>query len=902
MTSPYTPPDVIVEQRRRTNRTQRQAPMLVPVVVGPARQIIVRETAGAYDVGDYLEAPFPSLAPGAIIDPESVEVLLRARSDSGRPLGIFQLERDSEYQLLPPGADRYTAFRVAHDLSLEYSVLSARNNDLDLGATDTGQGEADGIFFSDAEIDFLGQGVSADGSYYLLIDEPIAKAGRYEIKELIPSGSRVHQIIVEKVNEQGVPELQQNFSIDETHFEDIDTGASRFIYGFPTNHVYGTVDGGDHTSVTTDASADTGVGIDSIRTTIVGDDLDDLFVDPINIPSAGSSDTVIFAPTTGTPGEGAETEAWIALLNTVSIGDWLRFELDSPVIIHDYRIEDINYQDGSVTLKHPDFTGTGYTPINNAAITALHAIRVVRGRDDVPGANTAGDFIRTSVSGVPVNLEVLSARPGRIEISQTLPTLDGVVTSDLVVQYQRGVPMRGGNAMYDLTHRISSNFGGEVIVSYQSQRVDLSLDGLIDIGDQNDIEMKLGLIHPDNPLALGADMISRSGLTDGTRVFYALATDDDTLVSYQAALDVLQTEEVYYVVPLTQDKAVLSLFQSHVEIQSQPRNKHERILLASTELATVDPVLPPTLELPMSQGTVSEANLNRFLISQGLGVVNPGDVLMLMSGPSQADASILHTRRIQTVNAVAGFVETLEPFPASAGDETFYFRIETFPRTKGQQAEEWRDYAQSLRSSRVTLIRPDTCEITYTDKTLPIVRDVQVEVPMYYGCASFAGLCASMPPQQPMTNVQVPGINRLSHSNFYFTPNQLNTIAEGGNNILVQTARNSAPFSRHQLTTDMTSLITRELSIIKLVDFAAKFFRNSLRPYIGNHNITAEYLTQLRGISEAILRGLIEGGVVLEASGLEALYQDQDEPDSVIIEIFLDVPYPANRIKVILFI
>jgi hypothetical protein len=130
----------------------------------------------------------------------------------------------------------------------------------------------------------------------------------------------------------------------------------------------------------------------------------------------------------------------------------------------------------------------------------------------------------------------------------------------------------------------------------------------------------------------------------------------------------------------------------------------------------------------------------------------------------------------------------------------------------------------------------------------------------------------------------------------------MNTIAEGGNNLMVQTTRTSLPYSRHQLMTDMTSLVTREFSIIKLVDFSAKYIRNSLRPYIGNHNITQEFLTQLRGITESIIRALVQSNVLLNQTRLLSLYQDKDAPDTVVIEIQLDVPYPCNFIHVILYI
>ncbi len=200
------------------------------------------------------------------------------------------------------------------------------------------------------------------------------------------------------------------------------------------------------------------------------------------------------------------------------------------------------------------------------------------------------------------------------------------------------------------------------------------------------------------------------------------------------------------------------------------------------------------------------------------------------------------------------------------------------------------------------MVRPDQCEIKYTDKTGPTSIDKEVIVPTYYMAALFAGLKATLPPEQPMTNVPLPGINRLFHSNTYFTPEQLNTIAEGGNAIFTQITRQSAPKCRQQLTTDMTEIFTREMSIVVLVDYAAKYLRNSLQPYVGNHVISDEYLTQLRGITEALIRNLVSAGTLLAGTTLDNLYQDPDALDEVIILISLEVPIPCNKIKITLYI
>jgi hypothetical protein len=508
-----------------------------------------------------------------------------------------------------------------------------------------------------------------------------------------------------------------------------------------------------------------------------------------------------------------------------------------------------------------------------------------------------GDHIITSVSvgNNTITVSGAFAAPG---------TEDGEVDIidfiDVPQVYRRGVPFRNSPASYDLIKRLWDGWTADIEVSYKAIRHDLPLDGLLELGSQQDIETTIGVIHPDNPLALGCEMVVRSGLADGIRTFYALATNSDTVSDYTAAMEYLETEDVYFVVPMSQDEDVIAAFKAHVDAQSQPLNKHERVVIASTSLPSVDVILPTAGE-SIPAGTFPTATTFQAFVDWGR--VNPGDVVKILVNPGTEDETVEVSNRVLTIDLVNSTVTMLSTWdPALVGGPARYFRVETFPLTKSEQAEAWRDYSKSVNDSRVMIVRPDEVEISFTDKSVSPSVTRNVTVGAQYACAAFAGLAAALPPDSPLTNVAVPGIRRLFHSNDYFRPDQLNTIAEGGNNILMQETKNSIPYSRHQLTTNMESLITREFSIVKIVDYSAKFIRNSLKPYVGNRNITAQYLTQLRGTTEAIIRALVRAGVLLSKTELLTLKQDADSPDQILVEIALDIPYPANRIYVTLFV
>jgi hypothetical protein len=103
------------------------------------------------------------------------------------------------------------------------------------------------------------------------------------------------------------------------------------------------------------------------------------------------------------------------------------------------------------------------------------------------------------------------------------------------------------------------------------------------------------------------------------------------------------------------------------------------------------------------------------------------------------------------------------------------------------------------------------------------------------------------------------------------------------------------------LTTDMTSVESRTDSITKVVDFTAKFQRKMLQSFIGRFNITQGFLDSLSAVIQGGLGFLIENGVLIGGT-LNEIIQDEDEPDTVIVDELLDPPYPCNYIRATLVI
>jgi len=166
-------------------------------------------------------------------------------------------------------------------------------------------------------------------------------------------------------------------------------------------------------------------------------------------------------------------------------------------------------------------------------------------------------------------------------------------------------------------------------------------------------------------------------------------------------------------------------------------------------------------------------------------------------------------------------------------------------------------------------------------------------------CAAIAGMVGQQPPQQSFTNFPMTGFTRVIGSNDTFSQKQINIMAAGGVDVIVQDAPGGPLISQFALTTDLTSVETRTDSITKVVDFTAKFLRKGIKNFIGRFNITQGLLDTLSSVIQGLLGFLIENGVLVGAD-LNNIIQDEDNPDTVLVEVRLDVPFPCNFIKLTL--
>jgi hypothetical protein len=154
---------------------------------------------------------------------------------------------------------------------------------------------------------------------------------------------------------------------------------------------------------------------------------------------------------------------------------------------------------------------------------------------------------------------------------------------------------------------------------------------------------------------------------------------------------------------------------------------------------------------------------------------------------------------------------------------------------------------------------------------------------------------ARLNPQTSRTRSGIVGFDKLGGVKMRRT--EMNNVAAKGVTILTQSVAGADIIVRHGISTDMSSVQNREISITDISDVTSKTLRNGCEAYIGKYNITPDVITRINGTINAIFAKLKEDGVILNGTILE-LMQDENNPDSLVVKVRVEVPYPCNYIDI----
>lgn len=351
--------------------------------------------------------------------------------------------------------------------------------------------------------------------------------------------------------------------------------------------------------------------------------------------------------------------------------------------------------------------------------------------------------------------------------------------------------------------------------------------------------------------------INISGSTEATPAVWASAADD------------LELREVYGMTPLINNATIIASYVTHANSMSLPLNKKERIVFGCPKItwADDDDTLG-TFDDSTKAGTARVLAVNAFNYQERRAFwVFPDTVYIYQDVPTA-----LLSRSYIEANLHADLTEY----------SLFAKFAATYTGTSGRRYYQYDDITNTAYE-----------DVRREHETI----QVYVPCPGYYMGSATACMIERYGPEQPFTNLPITGFSFLQFSQDYFSEAQLNVIAGGGNYVMKQANRAAPISSRHQLSTNMTSIEVRELSITKALDYGAKFIRNALDPYIGRYNITPSFLRLMGTTANGVGIFLIREGVFNDFS-IDSLVQDTVNPDTLLLDFRVLVKYPVNYILV----
>lgn len=549
-------------------------------------------------------------------------------------------------------------------------------------------------------------------------------------------------------------------------------------------------------------------------------------------------------------------------------------------------------------------------------------IRTLILQDDVPAELLTADDLDLRLF-IPKNIEVTAARLNapptqNYTIEATQVVLNAGVTAYDTTWTDAGdaLPMQVWSGRDADT---SGPAYGQIYIEYREYLTAVAgavyfIDG---VGDLDQIPGQLDI---ENPLKWGVYRALQN--SNGSRVAYTAVANPDSVDSWQLALNAVDgRDDVYNLVPLTRNRAVLDLYQAQVNVESSAERGNwkamfvsllaeESRMLVGKSTATAQAlrktstdgniVLATLADNPQATGTqytrLSVPANNSGFITYG---VQGGDIVRYLysidafGAQTYAEFIVDSVLSENTLLLLSGHTVAV---PVAQKIEIHHVM------TKNEVAAALVESAQSFSSNRVVAVWPD------------VAGSGGISQPGYFLCAALGGLVSGVAPNQGLTNVEIAGFDDLaSRTKDYFSRSQLDTLAEGGVWIVTED-RDGTPHTRHALNTSTVDLNRREEMIRRNLDSISYVFLKRLQPLIGRSNATPALLRNvdyiIRTTTDFLARStistlggqLISATVATDSTGEPILRIHPLAADRVEVVLNVVLPAPLNNIELHLIV
>lgn len=446
-------------------------------------------------------------------------------------------------------------------------------------------------------------------------------------------------------------------------------------------------------------------------------------------------------------------------------------------------------------------------------------------------------------------------------------------------------------------------FDGALYADYRELRADLA-NTLIATDGITSIEDELGPIIQENPLAYAAYL---ARLNSGSTEIHVMPVESNDLAGYTEAFDALTRYdlEVWGITPLIDGlddaESIKVLLKAHVLERSDESIKQWRTAWFSNPTQRVIGVYTETPAGSDLLGTIAEhgTSLYRKLqITGGLLLteeVRGGDTLRI-NYTEEADGTITYDE-YQIDRVVSETEAILVSGPSAA--ITVPIKIEIWRTlTKSEYAEALSAYPVIFGNRRIRCLYMDGPE------------DVDGNsMPLMYVMSALSGQRSGLPPHAPMSELELDGVYATPVQNF--NDSQLNTIAEGGNWLVVKDF-DGRIYTRHQVTTAIAldenadDLLQQEGSFTSNADDICRTLNPQLQGLVGEGNVSDDMLALIKqrfnSVNESIRNRPYSAklGPQIQDVELTKLAVNEVHRDTVDLEADYDLPAPMNHLDVVL--
>lgn len=439
-----------------------------------------------------------------------------------------------------------------------------------------------------------------------------------------------------------------------------------------------------------------------------------------------------------------------------------------------------------------------------------------------------------------------------------------------------------------------------VYLSYRALRRDIANDFLT-ITSQSNAEAKIGKVNINNPMSVAASLIA-SAVSDMSYRILPIETDDAN--GYRQALDILSTnEDIYVIVPLTNDKDVVSAYASHCTTLSEPEKSKWRIMYASQEMPSTKVMVEINDGQLVKGSTDTECYIkdtaNGMFVTNNARVTDFVDIYNASNSYQYSlqiievlNESVVTCSTTKWMRTSEGYSE-LEDKVTVASQEAVKYEVVRVLDTQGV-ADAISGIADSFKNKRLRLVYPDTIMLN--------INSVSEMVPSYYLCVTLGAMRAGYPPHQGFSTIGLSGISRVLRANNMFSDDQLADMAGNGVFWVVQDTPEELPYVLYQTTTDNTQLETAEDSCVAVVDYASRYLKINLKNVLGRYNVNTISVNYVKTVINSVLDDMTSTsyqyiGPIL--TGAELL-KVETEGDKIKPTVHIEIPYPVNGVDVTL--